>query len=141
MAGRKKTDPILKIMNERVRLLEDIRRLLDEEKGMARPAEKVGAGSDDTAPDRPIDEILEAYPGEWVLIRVIRIDEQGAMSSGQVVEHSPRRTKITRAVKRLYEQEPQARTHVDRGGRRMSADEFWRHVGAAVDRPYVNARW
>jgi len=107
---------------------------------MANQQRKASDMSYDTAPERPIDEIVACYTGEWVVIKVTGVDEAGAINRGQLVEHSPSRTKITRAAKRLHKHDPQARTYVDRGGTRMSAKEFWRYIETAIDREYVNAR-
>ena len=88
------------------------------------------------------DEATERYPWEWILLKVTRIDDQGVITHGQVIAHNPRRDKISKSLKRLWQDDPEARAYIFLGGtRRVSGDEFRSLIAEAGEREYVNARW
>ena len=48
-----------------------------------------------------IDEIKKKYKDEWVLIRVLKVDEFGAPVEGEVVAHSKSRDEIYEKQRRM----------------------------------------
>jgi len=85
----------------------------------------------------------ERFPGEWILLRVTGEDAETNLAIGEVVKHSPDRRDISRAVRRLHQQDPTAHLYVFLGGtRRLVGDELRAALAeGAAKHPYVNARW
>ena len=61
----------------------------------------------ETAPDqtpgpeeRSFDEAIALYYGEWVLMKVLEVDEYDIPTRGIVIAHSPDRGAISEALKR-----------------------------------------
>jgi hypothetical protein len=84
----------------------------------------------------------ERFVGEWILLRVTGTDEETNLAVGEVVKHSLDRRDISRAVRRLHQQDPAAHLYVFVGGtRRLVGDELRAALAEGAKGPYVNARW
>lgn len=90
-----------------------------------------------------LDEVSEHYPIEWVALKVTRLDDEGAISHGEVLTHSPHRGKLNKVVKQALQGDPAAHVCIYFGGlRRVSGDEFRRLMEQAMESDtYVHARW
>ena len=97
-------------------------------------------------PERPrgpisFDEANRLYPWEWVLLKVTKIDDQGLITHGEVLDHSRHRAKLNRAVKRLHTEEPDAHIFIFLGGTRFGAgDELRRALSEIAEHDEIDAR-
>lgn len=88
-----------------------------------------------------IDEVNELYAWEWVLLRVTDTDDEGVITRGEVLHHSPRRGSLNKSVKRLHAQDPDAHVYIFLGGTRHgSGDDLRRALAQVAERDAVDAR-
>ena len=89
-----------------------------------------------------LEEVNRRYPSEWVLLKVTGVDDRGLIVQGEVLDHSPQRGKLNRAVKRLCALEPDAHLFVFLGGTQFGAGESLRDALADIaERGEIDARW
>ena len=62
------------------------------------------------------DEVTNRYAFEWVLLKVTGKDDRGVITHGEVIDHTPHRAKLNRAVKRFHDEEPDAHIFIFLGG-------------------------
>ena len=107
-----------------------------ERKGRA--GSRVDQGDEELSPE----EAGERYRHEWILLKVTRVNEEGVITHGQILEHSPSRKRISKTLARFWQREPDAQVDIFVGGtRRVSGDEFRKAIAEAAERDYVNAPW
>lgn len=111
---------------------------------MKRTAAAVRVNSD-SAPHEAraltLDEIYPLYPGEWVLVRTVELDERGNIARAEVVAHSSSRKKVSEALGRVHREDPMARTYIFLGGQYHATVEEWREQLAEAARNPLNAGW
>ena len=112
---------------------------------MANPAKKTRMGLHRSArtwaresepPELSIDEAADLYPGEWIFMKVLAVDEHDSPVRGQILAHSPHRIGIVQAEKQALSsaERPehsywsgQAVHYITTGqGMRESLDALWR---------------
>jgi len=82
------------------------------------------------------------YFGEWVLLKVGELDDDGDVTKGQVLQHSRSGAGLARATKKAHQDDPQCQLYLFIGGTRsVSQDEFREALARAAEEEYVNARW
>ena len=89
-----------------------------------------------------LEEVNDRYFGEWVLLRVLELNEYGDILRAEVLEHNRSRAAISRAVKKADRADPTCHLSVFLGGtRRVSGDELREVLARVAKEEYVNARW
>jgi hypothetical protein len=90
---------------------------------------------------RPIEEIYDAFPDEWVVVKVTARDGRGEAAEGVILTHSPSRRAITPIVLQAHRNEPGIVTYVFPGGHRAASTEEWRERLDEAARDPLNAFW
>jgi hypothetical protein len=83
----------------------------------------------------PMEEIYPLYPGEWVLVRVTGRDAERGFTHGQVLAHSRSRKKVSQALFRAHDEDPNILTYLFTGGPSPTTSEEWAEAlarGAAL---------
>ncbi len=75
---------------------------------------------------RPIHEIYDAFPDDWVTVKVTARDQVHAVAEALVLARSRSRRGVTPAVVRAHRDEPGILTYVFPGGHRATSTEEWR---------------
>ncbi len=89
-----------------------------------------------------LEEVNERYLGEWVLLRVTQLDEEGEIIRAQVLKHSRSRAAISPALARAHDEDPNSILSVFLGGTRKVTWDEWRAIlRRLAEEEYVNARW
>ena len=89
-----------------------------------------------------VDDASRIYEGEWVLMKVTGSDENGHITEGAVLCHSPSRKKISQRLQQAREQDPSMHVYIFPGGtRRVPGDQLREIIANAARAEYVNARW
>lgn len=124
-------------------LLKDRERIAERTEGvMTDRNARTDTPSPALAAELPLDEASLLHPGEWILLRVTRVDDEGAITHGVVIHHHRQRGRISKALRRLREQDPEAPVYIFVGGeRRVTGEELRLALEEAANRDYVNARW
>lgn len=81
------------------------------------------AQTDVPAESLPMEEIYPLYPGEWVLVRVTGRDAEHGLTHGQVLAHSRSRKKVSQALFRAHDEDPNILTYLFTGGRSPTTRE------------------
>ncbi len=97
----------------------------------------------ETGPDISSSVSLDELPsGEWVLARVLGLDEDRNISRVEVLHHSLNRKEVSKALRSIHKSDPGAHlTILLAGSRPGSGDEFQEALKRIADEDYVNARW
>jgi hypothetical protein len=105
-------------------------------------ARSVHANAEERLAALPIEELYERYPGEWVGVKVTRLDKTHNISHGVVLAHGTAQYEVSEAILRAHRKEPSIRTYVFLGGRSAASIEEWReHLAEAAARGSLNAWW
>ena len=98
-------------------------------------AEPNAAGSAGSRP-MTIDEAVEAYPGQWMLIKVTAVNKYDAPAEGIVVAVGPTRDSIQDAVmEHLVHRRPDSSYYVTSGYKRLrTREEFEELVRRTIER-------
>jgi hypothetical protein len=89
-----------------------------------------------------LEDVNERHPGEWVLLRVVELDEDGDIVLAEILKHSKSRAAISRSVGEAHDADPMCHLSVFLGGtRRVSGNELREALSRVAEDEYVNARW
>jgi hypothetical protein len=82
------------------------------------------------------------FPGEWVLCRVLGVDDHGTIGPLEVLYHNPRRQEVSKALRSVWRSDPKAHLSVVLGGFwATTGDEAREALKRANEQDYVNVRW
>ena len=96
----------------------------------------------DTKEILSLEAVNQRYLGEWVLLKVTQVDNDGDVTQGLVAHHSRSGAGLARATKKAHREEPRCQLYLFIAGtRRVSNDEFREALARAAREAYVNARW